>query len=408
MKTFNSILVVLIAAILTACSSGVTSDASADLFSIPTDKATVCQLTDIATDIEVVPLTHNEPIGILMQSRVYADKMILNESTDNNTSLLICNRKGEVLKRLSRKGRGPGEYQWISDFIYMPENDWLVVYDRNLYKCFIYTLADFKFLKQIELKQEATETSMHEEGIRSMCQLSEKELLLSVETQTGYLDEKSDEPVFEMKYTLSVLNVESGERRNIEYDEKLGAMGCITRIGDEIVAVASQNNNRLHTLVSISDKGSVEELMQFDYGVMTRPEGMDDKDDGDLMLDEKSGHIYTEYATAPCFVSYTKKEFALWFMNGLGFANMPPLMLYHRTGGGEVMAKQIKVAGLTRKFQPIAYDANNKECWAVVYGPAETWIDKKTEPSPLATEIIEKLNAQSDDNPVLVKFRLKR
>lgn len=271
MKTINSILVVLIAAILTACSSGVTSDASADLFSIPTDKATVCQLTDIATDIEVVPLTHNEPIGILMQSRVYADKMILNESTDNNTSLLICNRKGEVLKRLSRKGRGPGEYQWISDFIYMPENDWLVVYDRNLYKCFIYTLADFKFLKQVELKQEATDTSMHEEGIRSMCQLSEKELLLSVETQTGYLDEKSGEPVSEMKYTLSVLNVESGERRNIEYDEKLGAMGCITRIGDEIVAVASQNNNRLHTLVSISDKGSVEELMQFDYGVMTRP-----------------------------------------------------------------------------------------------------------------------------------------
>ncbi|MBQ3149154.1 MAG: 6-bladed beta-propeller [Alistipes sp.] len=273
MKTINSILVVLIAAILTACSSGVKSDASADLFSIPTDKATVCQLTDIATDIEVVPLTHNEPIGILMQSRVYADKMILYESTDNNSSLLICNRKGEVLKRFSRKGRGPGEYQWISDFIYMPENDWLVVYDRNLYKCFIYTLADFKFLKQIELKQEATETSMHEEGIRSMCQLSEKELLLSVETQTGYLDEKSGEPVFEMKYTLSVLNVESGERRNIEYDEKLGAMGCITRIGDEIVAVASQNNNRLHTLVSISDKGSVEELMQFDYGVMTRPEG---------------------------------------------------------------------------------------------------------------------------------------
>ena len=388
MKTINSILVVLIAAILTACSSGVTSDASADLFSIPTDKATVCQLTDIATDIEVVPLTHNEPIGILMQSRVYADKMILNESTDNNSSLLICNRKGEVLKRLSRKGRGPGEYQWISDFIY--------------------TLADFKFLKQIELKQEATETSMHEEGIRSMCQLSEKELLLSVETQTGYLDEKSGEPVSEMKYTLSVLNVESGERRNIEYDEKLGAMGCITRIGDEIVAVASQNNNRLHTLVSISDKGSVEELMQFDYGVMTRPEGMDDEADEDLMLDEKSGHIYTEYATAPCFVSYTKKVFTLWFMNGLGFANMPPLMLYHRTGGGEVMAKQIKVAGLTRKFQPIAYDANNKECWAVVYGPAETWIDKKTEPSPLATEIIEKLNAQSDDNPVLVKFRLKR
>ena len=263
-------------------------------------------------------------------------------------------------------------------------------------------------MKQIELKQEATETSMHEEEIRSMCQLSEKELLLSVETQTGYLDEKSGEPVSEIKYTLSVLNVESGERRNIEYDEKLGAMGCITRIGDEIVAVASQNNNRLHTLVSISDKGSVEELMQFDYGVMTRPEGMDDKADEDVMLDEKSGHIYTEYATAPCFVSYTKKEFTLWFMNGLGFANMPPLMLYHRTGGGEVMAKQIKVAGLTRKFQPIAYDANNKECWAVVYGPAETWIDKKTEPSPLATEIIEKLNAQSDDNPVLVKFRLKR
>lgn len=408
MKTINSILVVAVAAILTACSSGATSEASADLFSIPTDKAAECQLADIATDIEVVPLTHNEPIGILMQSRVYADKMILYESTDNNTSLLICNRKGEVLKRLSRKGRGPGEYQWISDFIYMPENDWLVVYDRNLYKCFIYTLADFKFLKQIELKQEATDTSMHEEGIRSMCQLSEKELLLSVETQTGYLDEKSGEPVSEMKYTLSVLNVESGERRNIEYDEKLGAMGCITRIGDEIVAVASQNNNRLHTLVSISDKGSVEELMQFDYGVMTRPVGMKDEDDGELTLDKKSGHIYMEYATAPCFVSYTKKEFALWFMNGLGFANMPPLMLYHRTGGGEVMAKQIKVAGLTRKFQPIAYDANNKECWAVVYGLAETWIDKKTEPSPLATEIIEKLNAQSDDNPVLVKFRLKR
>ena len=406
MKTINSILVVLIAAILTACSSGVTSDASADLFSIPTDKATECQLADIATNIEVVPLTHNEPIGTLLESRVYGDKVILKEQGDNVSALLICNRKGEVLKRLNRVGRGPGEYQWIYDFIYMPENDWLVVYDKNLYKCFIYTLADLKFLKQIELKQEATETSMHEEQIKNMCQLSEKELLLSVETQTGYLDEKSGDPVSEMKYTLSVLNVESGERRNIEYDEKLGAMGCITRIGDEIVAVASQNNNRLHTLVSISDKGSIEELMRFDYGAMTRPEGMDEKGDGELKLDEKSGHIYTEYATAPYFVSYNKNEFALWFLNGLGYANMPPMMLYHRTSGGEVMAKNIKVAGLTRKFQPIAFDANNKECWAVVYGPAEMWIDKKSEPSPLATEIIEKLNAQPDDNPVLVKFKL--
>lgn len=72
-------------------------------------------LSDISAEIDYIPLqtVDSSLIGRIVEVIMVDDKIYLN---DDDLSILCFDRNGNFIHRLSKVGRGPGEYSFISDF----------------------------------------------------------------------------------------------------------------------------------------------------------------------------------------------------------------------------------------------------------------------------------------------------
>jgi hypothetical protein len=107
-------------------------------------------LSDIAEDIQYIPLeTHPEALMKFVSGlKVTDDKFYI-----RNVSELLCfDKKGKLLYKLNKQGRGPDEYLYLSDYDINPEKKEVVVLSGD--KLIFYNEVDtgFRYSKQINLE----------------------------------------------------------------------------------------------------------------------------------------------------------------------------------------------------------------------------------------------------------------
>lgn len=86
-----------------------------------------------------VPLETKEEclIGNIDKIVIEDDKIFILDKS-NSKDLFIFSLKGTFITRLSKKGRGPGEYNFIRDFTIDSENKHLIIHDDSMAKLFYY------------------------------------------------------------------------------------------------------------------------------------------------------------------------------------------------------------------------------------------------------------------------------
>ncbi len=114
-------LLILTMILLCSCGSKSTHDNNnsfikIDLFSEPS--SVISNLSDIASNVEYVPLqtSENSMVSTISNVKTNGDIIIVSSFSFSNPELICFDRNGRYLKKLSKYGRGPGEYFVIGDF----------------------------------------------------------------------------------------------------------------------------------------------------------------------------------------------------------------------------------------------------------------------------------------------------
>jgi hypothetical protein len=120
-----------------------------DVMSSP--KSRMTNLSDIATDIEYIPL---QTTDICLIRRISSLKVIGNYIyiADGTVGKLFCfDRSGKYLFLLDNSGRGPEEYEYLTDFDVDTKNSMVAINCNNKILIFRQTEAGFRFLNKINL-----------------------------------------------------------------------------------------------------------------------------------------------------------------------------------------------------------------------------------------------------------------
>ncbi|MGB4671497.1 MAG: 6-bladed beta-propeller [Bacteroidaceae bacterium] len=105
---------------------------------------------DVATDIRVVPLISEEPIDQCGEIKCYGKETFI-RSVDRRT--LYYFNEGQMISKLNRVGRGPGEYLTISNFVFSPNRKILYLFSSGDNSIFQFSVPEMRFLKSIKVEQ---------------------------------------------------------------------------------------------------------------------------------------------------------------------------------------------------------------------------------------------------------------
>ena len=144
MKNFLLILLVLSC----GCGRQETGDIGViDLLSRPSGEIT--DLSEIASDIEYIPFQTSEEslIRYINDFKTSNNKFYINTLMD-----IICfDKTGRYLYKLSKAGRGPGEYTFIYDYDISSDDDFLMILSTRILSIFKETENGFVFSKTLNI-----------------------------------------------------------------------------------------------------------------------------------------------------------------------------------------------------------------------------------------------------------------
>ena len=104
-------------------------------------------LSDIADQIEYVPLDNTFPIGIVYSARINSNKIVL---SIKDIGIVQFDKHGKFIRKIAQKGDGPGEFRYGMDFAINDQNGQVFVVDYN--KINIYSQRG-SFIKDISYEK---------------------------------------------------------------------------------------------------------------------------------------------------------------------------------------------------------------------------------------------------------------
>lgn len=149
MKYFKVSLILFFLLLCNACSENKTENGQIEIIKIAERTPANISLSELTTEMEVTKLETADSclLGIISHLKI-SDKFIYIKDIHFD-GIYEFDKEGKYIKRLHKKGMGPGEYVEISDFIIDEAQNTLEIFDMQAKKLLIYRLSDFSFVKDI-------------------------------------------------------------------------------------------------------------------------------------------------------------------------------------------------------------------------------------------------------------------
>ena len=106
------------------------------------DKAQEVAFEDVATDVRIVPLISDEPVGGCTGIKCYGSTVLVR--ADQGKSLFIF-EDGKQIAHLCKVGRGRGEYTLIGDFVFSPSKKLIYLKNSSGSNILTYSVPDLQF-----------------------------------------------------------------------------------------------------------------------------------------------------------------------------------------------------------------------------------------------------------------------
>lgn len=153
----RALLLLAIIGILTCCSGNLKHSKDLSALVIDLDQnpeSEITRLSEFASGIEYIPLetTPESLIGRFVNKIVNAGDRFYLQSGEE---IFCFSKTGKYLFRLNKSGRGPEEYNDITDFDVRDENDYMTILSAINHKMLIYAISDsgFVFRQSLPLRE---------------------------------------------------------------------------------------------------------------------------------------------------------------------------------------------------------------------------------------------------------------
>jgi len=108
-------------------------------------------VSEVIDEFEMTPLetTDESLIGYIDKIDFYGDRIYVLDS-HYSSSIFVFSKEGKFLSKLSRKGRGPGEFIYPMSFA-IDQRGAILVLDMNLSRLLKYNIDDLSFIEEVPL-----------------------------------------------------------------------------------------------------------------------------------------------------------------------------------------------------------------------------------------------------------------
>ena len=339
------------------------------------------EFEDVATDIRILPLISDEPLGCSTQMKNYGSTTLI---VSSDLFTLYFFEDGKLTAKLSKPGRGRGEYNFISDFVYSPERK--IVYVLNSSRILKYSVPDMEYLGMIE-QPNIMKFAEHDDStlICLMTSSQEKPGVYFLNTNNGQVRGK-------LKDISGLSFIMTTDMSYYTPDHRiLPQTGCINTVSEVSADI---------------DKGE-NVILRFDFGKDGMPAKYDSINsdiDMDFMmelgqyLNDHRETVVTEVTKA----MVKDNSISFWYHSGLVGYNH-----YCRITDGQVITYQgFKASGSNGFILPSGLTDGGQYVTLIDQLP-ETFFDDSDNRSPFTTQLEETMKVQAFNNPVLVFYNIK-
>ena len=336
---------------------------------------------DMATDISIVPLICDEPLGCSPQVKSYGSTTFI-VSSDLYT--LYCFEDGKLTAKLNKMGRGRGEYTSISDFVYSPTRK--ILYIMNSSRILKYSVPDMEYLGLIE-----------QPNIMKFAEHDDSTLIC-------FMTSPDDQP------GVYFINADNGQVRG-----KLKDLSGLTFLmtsdlayytpDHRILPLSSSKNTVSEVSADINEGEDI--ILTFDFGKDGMPAHFDSiNSDVDLDFIMKLGEYLNDHretvVTEVAKVMVKDNTVSFWYQSGLiGYKH------YCRITDGQVTTYSgFKASGTKGFILPNGMTDDGKYVTLIDLLP-ESMFDESGNRSEFTSQLEKAMNAQAFNNPVLVFYSIK-
>jgi len=339
------------------------------------------EFEDVATDIRIVPLISDEPLGCSTQMKNYGSTTLI-VSSDLYT--LYFFEDGKLSAKLNKMGRGHGEYTSITDFVYSPARK--IVYILNSSRILKYSVPDMEYLGLIE-QPNMMGIAQHDDStlICRMTSPDQKPGIYFINTDNGQISGKLKDISGLSLLMNADLSYYTPEHR--------------------ILTDAGSTNTVSEVSADINEGEDI--ILKFDFGkdgMPARFDSLSENVDMDFMMD--MGQYLNDHretvVTEITKTMFKDNTMSFWYNSGLvGYRH------YCRIKGDEVVTyKGFKASGTNGFILPNGL-TDDGQYVTIIDSLPETFFDDSGNRSEFTSQLEKAMKSQAFNNPILVFYNIK-
>lgn len=335
---------------------------------------------DLASNVKVVPLISEEPIGSIRSLLCNGNEVM---ALDNDKATLYYFDNGVLISKMNHLGRGRGEYLEIKRFTYSPlRKELYVTSGKDILR---YSVPRMQYVGTIEVDGLINYLSIHDEnnffvainiGTKSytaLIDINTGKVTKKIEEITPYASEESD-------YSMSCYSMQ-----NHYY--------------------AIEDN--INTIVALDKHNEIRTLLKYNFGDKSIPAKYLNYDRGDFeklaeyfqyMMDNGSTRLQGNQ-----LIRVENDDISFWYY----YSVQPAIKYYYRYNTNTNTSTNLKgfrIKGINRPVIPTALSDSG---YVTLFEGDPGWYKTDEEPSSLATTILEKMKNQELNNPVLIYYEME-
>lgn len=376
--------------------SCVQKDKDDSVYKINADEAVSVDINEVATDFRIIPVNSDIPIDMCNEIQFY-DEYILMMNTSKKM-IYILDKNGNLLNTLDRAGRGPGEYIELLHFCFWEEEKilYLFDYDHNILS---YSIPDLIFIRKFSVKILYEQFNPIGNG---MCLARGRDFNRN---NSSFYNSPVNYYLFDFADWNDTTILYSNSRNGFvlcDYEKS-------TNRSNQAVAIPGQINN-----ICLIKDGELKPLIKFILGPSELPSNM--FDEKMTQMDEISANDkFNE------IMHYFWLNSSQWLVQLLIVNNEVVSFLYDDTdytsGGSATITcvisdkkvaqyRGLLVPGLTFNMYPNAIDGVKYVVYLDQCEP-KSILNNKEPLCPLAQQIYDAYNKQTNENPIFLEFMMK-
>ncbi len=339
---------------------------------------------DATSNVRIVPLISDEPIGGCSGIKCYGSKIMVR--ADQGQSLFIF-ENGKQIAHLCKVGRGRGEYTLIGDFVYSPTKN--LLYVKSASTILTYSVPDLQFKGSFD-GGDFTAFAEHDDST-FICRMA-------YEADQKFAD-----------YFISAKN---GEKLGIAREVGLASLFFNNEMNyytpeHRILLETGSINTISEMPARIGDKERI--IRQFDFGANSMSAKFDSinfKDDPEPIITDFINFIVTNKDVV-MYVNQaiaTDKYVSFWYM--ISAQTNDPTYCRITNDNEIVKYSGFKATGTKKGLFPNSVTEKGQYV-SLIEGLPETLFDDSDERSEFSKELETAIRSQEFNNPVLVFYDIK-